>query len=289
MISPYLITPVSAEHREVCLWSSVRLPFEPKGWVREMRNELRVAVSALSTTPDEVLQALYLSTETGTFDVENVLFYNVGSGCFAPSTTNGLRFEQAQVACLPGEPKAPFSHFHQYAPAPHDGAFLKCGEGRTIARWRISLGSAEALASAGAVWLALKQGMIEVDRRSQPLERLSVRMKLTGPDPQRMKATSLVKPLIDGLISAFHVHNGVDLEVVAERLGRQLSITPGRVARLLLDKQHEVLGERRLLWPWRDRVQWNPADDALVACELLIERGSEWVLSGSLAEAPSLD
>jgi hypothetical protein len=35
-------------------------------------------------------------------------------------------------------------------------------------------------------------------------------------------------------------------------------------------------------------VQWNPADDALVACELLVDRSSRWLLNGDLFHAAEI-
>jgi len=52
------------------------------------------------------------------------------------------------------------------------------------------------------------------------------------------------------------------------------------------DNTNAVLGRGRLLWPWRNSIQWNPAVDCCVAGELLFMRSTkDFVeLSGELFE-----
>jgi hypothetical protein len=286
--APYLIVPASDEHRAVDLWSSVRLPFEPKGWVHEMRNELRVAVSALTASPDEVLQATYVSTENGLFDLENVLFYNVGSDCFFRSAQGGVRFERAHVRRMPGNATAPLVHFHQYAPVPREGAFLNWRLAASLARWRSEIPPLSGSTKAGAVWLAMKRGRVESAVLPDGAVTFGLSLKLSVPQRSPISVTAVVKPLLDGVVSAFHAHDGTDLAEVAARLAT-LGIAPQEAASLLTDPRHAVLGARRLLWLRSEGVQWNPADDALVACELLVERSSRWRLTGELLQMEEIE
>jgi hypothetical protein len=64
--------------------------------------------------------------------------------------------------------------------------------------------------------------------------------------------------------------------------GLRLRIRRGR------DPESAVLGRQRLLWRWRNGVQWNPADDLCVAAEVVIDPGIEseaWSHSGEIFEA----
>jgi hypothetical protein len=94
-------------------WSSSRLPFEPKGPMREFRDELRRAVGQLSAGPEEALHALYTSPIDGHFDVENVLLYNVGPGAFASAAANEIVVEQA-IGPVPGPPPELTGADHHY-------------------------------------------------------------------------------------------------------------------------------------------------------------------------------
>lgn len=70
-------------------WSSTRLPFEPSGVMRDLRDDLASAVARLSAGPTEALHALYASPVEGSFDVENVLLYEVGPAAFRRSAAPG--------------------------------------------------------------------------------------------------------------------------------------------------------------------------------------------------------
>jgi hypothetical protein len=91
--------------------------------------------------------------------------------------------------------------------------------------------------------------------------------------------------LVDGVVSGLHSHNGEDLSVLVERLAGRMGESPERISESLMSQTGAVLGERRLLWPRADGYQWNPADDELMACDLVWTEDSDatgWTLSGSI-------
>jgi hypothetical protein len=94
----------------------------------------------------------------------------------------------------------------------------------------------------------------------------------------------MVKVLVDGVMSALHAHDGTQLELLAGRLAERLSLPADHVAGLLAGDTPAVLGQRRLLWPFRDFVQWNPADDAIVRLRIASMTSPTWQLSGTLTD-----
>jgi hypothetical protein len=50
---------VSRRGSRVDAWSTVRLPFEPIGWLREYRSELRSALRSMTASPTSVLYGEY--------------------------------------------------------------------------------------------------------------------------------------------------------------------------------------------------------------------------------------
>lgn len=94
----------------------------------------------------------------------------------------------------------------------------------------------------------------------------------------------MVKVLVDGFISALHIHDGTQLELLAGRLGERLCVPENQLAGLLTGDAAAVLGERRLLWPFRDFVQWNPADDVIVRLRVATMPSPTWQLSGTLTD-----
>jgi len=87
-------------------WSVQRLPFEPKGWQIDFRNDLRIAIHCLQSHPGQILHGIYAGPPSGLCDTENILFYNVGSGHFTSLVTAGLRFERGYSY---PDPPAPLS------------------------------------------------------------------------------------------------------------------------------------------------------------------------------------
>jgi hypothetical protein len=77
---------------EVNAWSEVRLPFEPKGEMLEFRQQLVAAIKAMPPACDGQLVATYTAADPNALiDTENVLFYNVGLGCFSAHTEEVAR------------------------------------------------------------------------------------------------------------------------------------------------------------------------------------------------------
>jgi hypothetical protein len=68
--------------------------------------------------------------------------------------------------------------------------------------------------------------------------------------------------------------------LVSERLSERLDATPAVLARRLTNRATAVLGERTLLRPFQNSVQWNRADDRLVY--IRISRNSSRTMSGQV-------
>ncbi|HHJ06936.1 MAG TPA: hypothetical protein ENK24_05510 [Anaerolineae bacterium] len=133
---------------------------------------------------------------------------------------------------------------------------------------------------------AEKRGVIRV-KRSATSVNFGIDLALKTPLNRAGNPVNIIKALLDGIISAFHAHNGVEIDEVSQRLARQLGKDKDEIRRLLSGQKKAILGERRLLKPFRRGVQWNPADDRLVYCRVLLERneGMEQVIcSGKIFE-----
>ena len=65
-------------------WTDFRLPFQAKGAAAEFRGQLQNALTTLVAPPGSLLRAEYGGpADRFDFDVENILFYNVGQGHFS--------------------------------------------------------------------------------------------------------------------------------------------------------------------------------------------------------------
>lgn len=269
---------VTLEKHVVQSWSTARLGYG-RAHMPALRRSLSAAIGTLRADEGQVLHAVYASPDLTSVDTENVLFYNVGAACFAKAARYGLRFERTHTVPSPPRPEpGPTLHHHRYELLPRDDAWRHWHNGVVLASFAdVSLTS---LTTTTDVWAAIRTRALPPDDRSTHHGPFAVRLTLTPPNRRAPVPSAVGKALFDGTIAAFHNHDGEDLDELAARVG----VPP----LLLVDPAWSVLGRRRLLWRHHtESVQWNPADDRLVAAELLLDtsrRADDWELSGELRQ-----
>jgi hypothetical protein len=288
--SSYLVVGPEPANQCVELWSVHRLPFDKlSAELREMRAELASRVRLLECSSDELIHGVYASGVKDTCDAENILFYNVGLGPFAHSSPMGLRFERT-FADPPPIPRSLSNiplHYHRYCPADASGGFRHWRQRRSLARWNLETTTPDMFRSASRTWWLMRSQPENVQIGSGPsLGWFGLRIQIHAHDRYRANAATLIKPLFDGVISAFHAHTGQKIDSIAGILSGRLSVSAEEVKSYLLSSEIAVLGARQLLWPWRDSVQWNPADERCVAGELVLGPREDVgiTLSGELFE-----
>lgn len=242
----------------------------------EYRSALRTALLGLDATEGRVLVARFASAETRPCDVEDLLLYNVGLSTFAHLRNEEIVLSRTYAPAVPPEGDARLLvHHHQYEVTGKAGTRP---QGRVVARVpEIAL---RRPITVGQVWHDVRTAGVEVeraDRDDRPALHLTVHRPSNGP-----AMLGMVKVLVDGVVSALHSHDGTELDMVAARLGRRLGVVAADVASLLTANSAAALGTRRLLWPFRDFVQWNPGDDQVVELHVQGVPSSSWRLSGTV-------
>lgn len=256
-------------------WAARPLAFQPKGWMLEYRTALRSALAGLDATRGRVLRAQFASPEPRPCDVENVLVYNLGVSAFTHLRTREVVLSRAFVPPAPPEGDARLLvHHHRYDMAGDSG---ERPGGRVLAH--LSDLALRRPITVEGVWHDVRTAGVVVE--SAHAGSLALSLTINCPDGGS-PILGIVKVLVDGVISALHAHDGTQLDVVAARLGQRLGVPAREVASLLIANPAAVLGTRRLLWPFRDFVQWNPADDMLVDLHVASAPSPSWRLSGSL-------
>lgn len=277
---------------KVEVWSVERLPFEPKGWLKQLRHDICETVKAFEGHPNQVLHAIYISDVDEESDAENILFYNVGASCFAQLTLTGLRFER--VFSRPPVPPRPMSkppqHYHRYELVAKEKGFTYWAPGPTLATWNgLSVEPLSAYTKATSIWYSMKSRSDQILARPTHVpSRFGLRVVIHAQRGVGLNLAAVIKPVFDGVVAAFHRHDGTMEAEVSRRLARVLNVDKREVDDLLRNGSVAVLGTRRLLWPWSAAVQWNPADNRCVAGELLLQESNArrlWELSGELFEA----
>lgn len=282
----YRVLGPTTSHGPVEVWSRTRLPFEPKGWLMDLRSEIRAAVGTLDCGSGQAIHAVYASSTMDFFDVENVLFYNVGVGYFARSARWGLRFERSFAEPPPMYEGAVAPNYQSYRLEPKQEGFTCWTASRRLAEWdSVSCRPISAGTRAESVWYDMKRGTIRVlGGTGQGVKRFGLALTIHAPNGSVLNLAAVVKPFFDGVVASFHQHDDAGDKEVSRRLALSLGVDLDEIHAALQDRERNILGTRRLLWPWGDYVQWNPADDSCVAGSLMLEHSERWYLSGQLFE-----
>jgi hypothetical protein len=274
-------------------WSTFRLPYQPKDDALKFRNKLAKTISEMAHEPDHILDCTYCSTDSTFADTENVLIYNVGGKCFSEAAARGIRFERVHVTPpspptqLP-EPGA--QHYVAYRTVSPDHAFTHWQRGRVVASWSDATWPATKGTAPASYWLAIRTSTPDLSESLDQGAHFGLRVVVTG-SGKPIEPAKIIKPLYDGAISAFHVHNEpVSMRAAVERLAANGRGEVVDLERLLRDPRFDLLGKRNLVSPYRggiksDGVKWNPEDERCVAGELLWTPGTgEKRFSGELFE-----
>ena len=253
---------VTGDRRIVEAWSRTRLPFEPRGPALDLRAEIRSGLDALE--PGGVLHCTYSSANRDRCDAENVLLYNVGMRPFRSLTGEGIVFERSYD--VPAHPTgATFAHHYRYvvgAPI----AFEHWNESTVVARWRAE--APRRCADKPAGWWA--GAVAGVSRENDALGDAAVFGLRIRVGTGRVSIASSLKPMLDGFIAALH-HDPDPSPIAVERLAAHLNLSSPAVSEMLRGEGRSPLGARIIVRPYRENVQWNPADDLCVACAVLTD------------------
>lgn len=260
-------------------WSTWTLPFMNRTSAQsQYRDKLREALMCLKG--NGVLQATYTTQQaTRGPDVENLLFYNVGASTFRHLVKDALRFERRN-APLPLAP-APLDfearhHTRYEVKGGNRLPFHYTNAHALVARADIVCASSMQTRDVAGLWRSFKTAMVISAGLAQIKgNSFSVQFVLSAPARHRFNLSSVVKPLTDALISALHSYEGTQLEEVASRVSACLTCTPHIGRALLLETRTALLGPRSVPHLRSKGLQWSPADDGLIACEILRESSQE--------------
>ena len=252
------------DSKSVQVWSRTRLPFEPKGWLKDLREQIRQDLKHLKLERESVLYASYVSSEKRFCDVENVLFYNVGPNKFDNLTKNGLIFERG-FAEPPKLDKFRFPHFQQYSIEKNSFSYWK--PENELAAFSSASVNFSNNTKVDDVWYSLKRGNIKSLNSAKIPQYFGLNIEVNS--NKKMKISSILKVLLDGIISAFQCHLNNDTPSLFDVTSKRLGIDSEKVKELLLDKKNAILGSGKLIHKRSDSIQWNPKDDGLVAVEII--------------------
>ena len=255
------------------LWSTVRLPFQAKGYNKDMRDALIEAIFHMNFVDNSILRASYHSEVNELCDLENILLYNLESpGVFKKLCKCGISLERSINAKLyPTGEFNTFQHYQRYELISQPRVKYWNNK-RELARWHdISLPKLTSNMKPHEYWKAIKESNVSIANEIY-YGFFGIDIEIEVQERSNFNLVSVVKPMLDGIIAGFHAHQGEELGVVSERLAQAMSLDAQYIANLLMDKSRAVLGMRNLLHPHLHNVQWNPADDRCVAINIICNK-----------------
>lgn len=267
----------------VSLQSTHRLPFEPKGTLLKMREDLKTALWNMPYEQEQILYGTYSFVENGRrdVDVDNILIYNVqqgknGSTVFQHLCRNGLILEKFKYPhSLEKDKQVPYQYFQQYTMVDKRKQQTYWNFNKLIISWEdirirtlyndLVLYWKDIKDNHNRIYIAAKDDVKDEKYGMEIILYTNTEYNLAGK----------LKYMIDGITAAFHSHTGKDLSEISQRIAVKLSIPARDIADILIDSQYAVLGKRRLVWLFRKGIQWNPADDRFAFIKILIKPSAD--------------
>ena len=229
--------------------SSLRTVFEPKTCeLLEIRDIIRNGVQGLVVEENEIL-AIEFTDNTrvdSLYDIENVLIYNIGTGLFSSLTANGLVFQKKEATI------EEFDYHYKYSIISSQN-IVETNE-KTIAYFNdIIFENRLTSYKATSFWKAIKESakrIVVIDRiKSEKPYGFSINLSI--PKNSKMNLATIIKPFLDGLISALHEADFTNEEALS--ISKKIGIS----ADLIMENCCDVLWKRKY---YKGRA-WNPADE----------------------------
>lgn len=278
---------IEKNEQSIIVFSQFRIPFDmPKsgGEIRKnFKNDLIKAIKKLKPFENCVLSARYGTTKKAFYDIENVLFYNISTSNFKPFTNQGVVFSavsEEEISELRKKYNIPdeYTHYYEYQlienqkPKELNSVLaelknipLKC-LGVTPAKTWETIRSNESNIQV--------YNSIDCDCG----DTFSIVLEITKPKTVSFNIMTAMKPLLDGLICAFHSSQFTENEL--DYFSQKLNCNKA----LLDENPVDVLGEResQYLQMYRNNVKWNPADDLCDYVTIFVQEGNDWSVSGKI-------
>lgn len=266
---------IVSEDGMVQAFSKKRIPYQPQGWRKELRDALQCALSELNPPAEnQCLIASYSGKQNEFFDLENVLFYSIGAASFRQIATNRIFAKNCSQQTLNESNKeSEFPYRYTYKIRDSQTCNDVWVNHVIAAEWEpVSISASFSKNKAIDYWRALREDHDKIKLYQRiPDGLFGIKIKLSVPKAKTVNLTTVVKPLLDGVICAFHSAD-YQLQEESSLIAARLGVS----AQQFLCTDTDILGEHRFIYPYRgSSVKWNPQDDRCVAFEIEVERNDD--------------
>ena len=240
-------------------------------------------VRKLKINNDKVLLASYGGAQEPNekYDLENKLFYNIGSGAFSGIFRDFPKEAAFQMASKPDNGK----YLYKYEIITEQEVKNKLDKKTLLVKWEnISIGGALPQ-NADAYYISLRSANVRVANdsndapgenevmrySSEPYEKsFGIKIELTVPESNKTShPVSVIKHLLDGVICAFHGEKAGLAEIFSEKIKNA-------------GEDWNILGPCEYLRKHGNVVQWNPEDNRLQFGWIIVNKGTEYKMSGKI-------
>jgi len=224
----------AANQKNVFAASDFYIPFEighnqsdKNMRIRKFKSKLRTAIEMMRPQSNEILFAQYAEDgeENRFFDLENMLFYNIGPSTFADCATHGISFSTLPEKCVLCQQNGITNrkYVYCYQCLPLSLVESNFADLPLMAKWvDVPLNCHEA-DSPAKYWKAIRRAKDRVtvyDYAESPIASFFA-LKIELYLPIQVKLANTIKPLLDGIICAFHGENAQSLDCLADFCMRQ--------------------------------------------------------------------
>ena len=271
---------VLSSDNKLLICSNIKVPFEPKAEQNNLREIIRKRLKTLRSFDNQVLCAEYGSSKLQVNDIENALFYNIGTASFKNVLTNetSVYFRRIQPNEIYATEKVKFKYIYHYSWCPKR-EYVQWWGHHMLCQWnKIPLNKVNSATKAFDYYSAIKKNPMLVKCLDKGGEtQLGLKIQLFVPrTATSFNVLNIMKPMIDGVICAFHT----PCNIMVDELSKRLSVNK----ELFLLTENTCLNEYCYIKPYRNSVKWSPQDNKLdyVFIEPVIVDEDAFSFSGNL-------
>lgn len=267
---------INKKNDSLTVFTKQRLNFEPKDWRKDLKRDIIAALNELKPTTKPYFRAILQTANVSFFDIENVLFYNVGTSNFKGVDMCGVWFFIEKNNELKEWESIHFYEFvNQIEPCTNS----------IIAEWHdIVIDKPNTVKKPLDYWIALKKADNIVVHMNNYNKEFGLYLIIKKPKTEIINIINIQKPLIDGVISAFHKPVNIIPEVV-EYISTRIGCHKEFIEKII-NNSSSCLSDREVIQRYRSGIKWNPQDENCIDVRIVVEDSDDdlYRLSGYIFE-----
>jgi len=264
---------IESDSKMILASAKYYIPFElPKAdavkaqQIQVFEDDLTARIRSMEVTPQEVLVAKYGEIGKPRFyDIENMCIYNLGTSAFSRCCANDIAFMELSTEEIDrfqnayGKDDAQ-RYFYSFSSVSKKDLESICNSKRLIGSWDHIEIDTTLPNTPYRFWESLRRQYDSISIY-QPLDQPETAcfgIRVTLHQPTKAFPAGVMKPLLDGIVCAFHERNGIDNILH--------TITHDSFNRHVVDAENNIsiLGKKDYVKPYRvNSIKWNPADERL--------------------------